>query len=68
MYGHEDNRMTTKSSRLELRLTPDFAHKLNYLAQVYSEGNRSELIRDVLERLYQDTKAEEAEERFYSEV
>ena len=60
--------MATKSSRLELRLTPDFTHKLDYLAQVYSEGNRSELIRDVLERLYQDTKAEEAEERFYSEV
>ncbi|MBW4639596.1 MAG: hypothetical protein KME05_15455 [Gloeocapsa sp. UFS-A4-WI-NPMV-4B04] len=48
-----------KTQTIRLRIEPNFTDKPNYLADIYAAGNRSELIRENLERLYFDTKAEE---------
>lgn len=47
------------NKQIVIKVSKAFDEKLEYLASLYSNGNRSELIRNYLDQLYADTKAEE---------
>ncbi|MBD2308578.1 hypothetical protein H6G17_24210 [Chroococcidiopsis sp. FACHB-1243] len=48
------------NTRFEFRCSETFIHQLDYLAIRYTNGKRSQLIRDCVEQLYSDTLATSA--------